>query len=342
MRRVSPTAELAWGIQLDDYPAVLACAPDGKRVAVGLASGDIVVVDVASGEVERRMPGHPGGTLALSWHPREPLLASVGADGAVRTHQGSESQLLVGPSATWVEHAAWSPKGKRLATAQGPVVSLWEPDGRYVASSPPLESTVAALAWSPDGTRVAAAAYGGVRMIDPHTAQVAARLDYPGSMLSVVWSCDGKFVACGCQDGTVHFWRTASNRDAQMSGYPAKPAAISFRHDGKLLATAGAPIITLWPFDRKGPEGRTPLELDGHTELVTQLAFAPHVDVLASGCKGGTIALWIPGGLERPFSTRTVPGRVTAIAWSADARAGRLSLVAAGSAGDLLAIGFAS
>lgn len=55
-------------------------------------------------------------------------------------------------------------------------------------------------------------------------------------MLSIAFAPDGRTVA-GCQDHSVHFWRVASGKDAQMCGYPAKPRQISFSWDGRWLAT---------------------------------------------------------------------------------------------------------
>jgi WD40 repeat protein len=112
----------------------------------------------------------------------------------------------------------------------------------------------------------------------------------------------------------VHFWRLPSGKDAQMSGYPLKPTALSWSADGKWLATGGGSQITLWPFDGKGPEGREPLVLDAHTDAITALAFAPRGRALASACRGGTLALW---DVPRAEPALAVPlgKRVEQIVW---------------------------
>jgi WD40 repeat protein len=137
-------------------------------------------------------------------------------------------------------------------------------------------------------------------------------------MISIAFAPDGGIVACGCQDNSVHFWRIASGKDAQMSGYPAKPRSLSFSHDGKWLATAGDATISLWPFDKKGPEGRTPVQLASHPDIVTELAYAPLVDLLVSGSKDGMVALWAPPKLTTPVYAARLAGKVTQVAWGAD------------------------
>lgn len=342
MRRVKKATEaalaFAWWARLDDYPTALAVSRDGARAALGFGSGGLAVLDVPTGEVVERIAAHQGATLAVTWNPRSGIVTTTGEDGVARAHQRGEAITYGEPGGGWVEHAAWSPKGARLATAQGRRVAIWNEDGRAIGRTLPLDSTVTGIAWSPDGRRVAASVYGGVRLIDPLDGLVRTRLDWKGSMISVAWSPDGRFIACGCQDGTVHFWRVASGQDAMMSGYPLKPTALAWSHDTKQLATSGSPVITIWPFDGKGPEGREPIELTGHGEPVTALAYAPLVRLLASGCRGGDVAVWAPGELDAPIAQHELGGKVVAVAWAADVEREHLTLLAASDRGEVVAL----
>ena len=155
-------------------------------------------------------------------------------------------------------------------------------------------------------------------------------------MISIAFAPDGGTVACGCQDNSVHFWRIASGKDAQMCGYPAKPRSVSFSHDGGWLATGGDATISLWPFDKRGPEGRRPVQLAFHQEVVTALAYAPLIELLLSGARDGTVALWAPPKLTVPVARLQLTGKVTHVAWGADPTAQLLRWAAADEHGRVL------
>jgi len=62
----------------------LALAPGGQRVAVGLLSGGIVLLDLATGEQEAILRGHGKRVSSLEWGPRGELLVSGSWDGTLR------------------------------------------------------------------------------------------------------------------------------------------------------------------------------------------------------------------------------------------------------------------
>jgi len=322
-----------WRARLPDCPTAVAISGDAATVAVGLGSGHLVLVEASSGERRADVRAHEGAVLAVSTHPRDAAVATTGEDGAVRVHRAADSVTFDPPGGGWTEHLRWSQSGKRLAASQGKVLRVWSVDGRAVSRSMPVESTITGVAWSRDGHQVAVSCYGGVRLIDVTSGRVARRLDWPGSMLAVTWSPDGKFLACGCQDGTVHFWRVNNGKDSMMSGYPLKPNALSWSADSAWLATGGGAQITIWPFDRKGPEGRTPRVLEGHDQPVRALGFAPSGALLASGCRGGHVAVWDLKGDETPTAGFDLDGRVEVLAWSA---AGPRAIFAAAESGELV------
>jgi WD40 repeat protein len=304
-----------WSARVDEYPRAMCWSADGERLAVGSASGRISVLRTEDGKIERAFAAHAGGLLSLAFHPQEDRLVSAGEDGAVRLWTGEDALTLLSPAEVWAGEVAWSPSGDLLAAAAGRSVAVFDSDGSARGHLRFPDSTVAAIAWSPDGGTLAAAGYGGVRLFAPRSGEVKQTLAWKGSMLSLTWSPDGQVVACGCQDNSLHFWRLPGGDDAQMSGYPLKPLAISWSHDGKLLASSGGAVVTVWSFDGEGPEGRRPLELDGHLDPVTAVAFAPAVGVLATGCKKGRVFFWLPGEAEKPVRLHRMEERIEKLAW---------------------------
>ena len=65
--------------------ALLRCAwsADGKRVSAGSSCRNVHVWDVASGRALYKLPGHLGTVHDVAFHPKEPIIASGGADRRV-------------------------------------------------------------------------------------------------------------------------------------------------------------------------------------------------------------------------------------------------------------------
>jgi len=326
-----------WSRRVDGYPRASAWSADGRSFAVGSSAGRVHLFAAADGAAERDVEAHEGGLIDLAFHPSKPLFASSGEDGAVRlwAMSGELAATLVEPGRAWAGGLAFKADGG-LAAAVGRAVWVFDAEHREVTRIRYPDSTVAALAFSPDGRRLAVAGYGGVRLYWAKDGSLAQTLAWQGSMLSLAWDPRGKVVACGCQDNSLHFWRLPQGKDSQMSGYPLKPVAISWSHDGKLLASSGAPVATVWPFDGKGPEGRAPVELAAHEDVLTALTFSPGpASLLATGCKGGRVVLWAPPEAERPVRTFAMSDRVERLDWALSPALQQLLLAGVDAAGNV-------
>ena len=324
-------------VAADDFPRAVGWSATGEELAWGTASGALEIVAARDGSSLRTARLPSGGVASLAWNPREPRLCVAGDDGSVVIVDGADGRItpILDPSGAWAEHVAWNPKGSKLAVALARTARVLAADGRLLVQLPEVDSTITGIAWSPDGTQIACACYGGVRLFDSKTGRRLRSLEWKGSMLSIAWRPDGRVIACGCQDNSVHFWRLPAGKDSQMSGYPAKPKAIGWSHDGKFLATSGAPEITVWSFDGKGPEGTVPLQLAAHDEPVTALAFAPVVDMLASGCRAGRGYFWAPDQLVRPVRRFEMTARIETLQWTLAPAEGNVLLAVADAEGQV-------
>jgi WD40 repeat protein len=340
MPRVAAVASLSatpprFSRHTDDFPRALTWSTTGQELAWGTAAGTVEIVAAKDGTTigSARLPGT--GVAALAFHPRLPRLCAGGEDGSLTFLDvaGASVQEVLPATGAWAEHVAWNPKGSKLAAARGRAAVVLSAEGSILIELAEVESTITGLAWSPDGSQIACACYGGVRLFDAKTGKQQRGLDWKGSMISLAWRPGGRVIACGCQDGSVHFWRLPAGKDSQMSGYPLKPKAIGWSHDGRLLATAGAPEITVWKFEGKGPEGTRPIELSAHEEPVTALAFAPLVDMLATGCRAGEGYFWTPQELTRPVRRFEMTARIESLQWTLAPAEENVLLAAADAAG---------
>jgi predicted Ser/Thr protein kinase len=138
----------------------VACSPDGRRVAVGSAQGDIWIWDA-------------------------PDLR--------------EKEVLVPPQEGIIHTLAFSPDGGRLA-AGGEAGALWIWDLKSGARRDFAQVTPALhrISWSPDGRWIAAAAKEDpLRVFDAASGQVKAAFPMSGGWFSCAFSADGRRLAGG-------------------------------------------------------------------------------------------------------------------------------------------------
>jgi WD40 repeat protein len=259
----------------------------------------------------------------VAWQPGGSLFASTGQDSAVVLWDASSGSVAarIRPGTAWTEQIAFSPDGKWLATSTGKVLALWDAAGQKVHAFEPLPGTISAIAWDKPGRDLAAASTGAVTVYRMEPPQFPARkYPYAAACLTAAFSPNGKVLASGMQDGTVHFWWLTTGKDSQMRGYPSKVSLTEWSANGRYLATAAGPEVIVWDFGGKGPEGSAPLELSGHTDRVTHLAFQPGGPWLISAGRDWRLTLWQPGKEKQAVDAHLTGGEITAVRWSPDGR----------------------
>lgn len=137
--RVRPSAALSeaskkqtllTGIVGRDWPR-MSFSPDGKTIATGNGSHDLVVLDAASGALQHRLSGHGGVVHAVAFSPNGRWLATGGADSTVRLWEAQTGKLV----GTFAEHhgtvfaLAFSPDSRNLASGgQDHTIKIWHLD----------------------------------------------------------------------------------------------------------------------------------------------------------------------------------------------------------------------
>lgn len=326
--RVSPTRSPrvstveGWSMMVGDHVIAMAWSPDGSTLAAAPVDGPILLLDGASGETRRDLPGHGFGNTALSWSARGDRLATAGQDGRARIHDPSTGETLttLDGGSSWVEHAAWCPAAPVLATAAGRTLRFWDRDGGLISEHVDHRSTIADIAWRPGSLEVVVATYGGLTFWAPGRTSPVRRHEWQGSTLVIAWSPDGRYIATGDQDATIHFWITASGRDLQMHGYPLKVRELAWNPRSRYLATGGGDTIVIWDCSGRGPEGTRPLMLQGHAGPIVSLAYQRAGPLLASTGRDGLTAVWRPGKDRRPVQRDEGDDAGTLLRWSPDDR----------------------
>lgn len=310
---------------LGEAPVALGWSACGQWLAVINVNSEVLVVAADSGTELKRWTAHESGALALVWHPTKPIFASSCQKGVVKIWEvstGQDTTLLAeitphdSADSTWIECISWRPDGAQLAIATGSTVRLTSIAGETEDILPFPGGTVAALAWHPGGSLLGLAGYGGISIYNTQEpGERVIELKWKGSLLSLTWSPDGRFIVAGCQDNTVHLWRFGSRKDAMMSGFQYKPLQLTWVNGGKRLMTGGSTELVFWPFDKKGPEGRTPETRSFHEQAICALAVAANGKSIASGSRDGRVAIWKSSRETEPNTWTQLDSRVEQLHW---------------------------
>ena len=191
----------------------IALSGDGRWIAVGLSSNQILVSDAKSGKIVATLRGHSDRVVALAFGADRRLLASGSWDGTAKV---------------------WS-----IA------------DGRDIKTLG-VRGSVSAVALSDDGAWLAAGATDKtVHLLDMLGNSATRELKgHKRSIQALAFSPDSKLLASAAPDERILVW--AVGREAEPRRLPSPPhgaTTLAFSPDGSLLASAGGGEVKVWDVD---------------------------------------------------------------------------------------------
>ena len=193
----------------------------------------------------------------------------------------------------WVYKVAFSPDGKRLASAsRDRTIKVWDAQsGQSITTLRGHSAQVGSVTFSPDSRRIASASFNGtIKLWDTKSfEEVITLTGHTTTVATVVFSPNGEQLASASDDKTIKLWDVRSGQEiTTFKGHLEEVGSVVFSPDGKRLASASVDkTIKIWEIE----EGREITTLSGHAASVISVAFSPDGSRLASGSED-MIKLW--------------------------------------------------
>jgi WD40 repeat protein/serine/threonine protein kinase len=247
----------------------VAISPDGSLLAAA-ESGKVQIRDIHTGHPVRTLPAHNLLMGSVAFHPDGRQLAAVASAHA--TVKNKRPGLMF----------VWD-------VATGQELHRW-----------PLGDHVTRVVYSPDGKSFALAFSTLVYVCDAATGQLQHQLTVPASALGkhggfavaihdLAFRPDGQRLAAAC-GLKILVWDTATGELLhEMAGHTDRIWNISYRSDGRWLASAGNDSTArVWDTNT----GRMLYYWQHHAGSVGSVCFHPHTSRLASGGFDNTVQLY--------------------------------------------------
>lgn len=244
----------------------VAVSPDGRLAAVGGWIGregrdGILLFDLQTRQVVRRLSGVPDVTSALAFSPDGQRLAAGFRSGGIRLYRVTDGQQI-GEDRDYRDGAlglSFAPDGRLAAASMDGALRLYDAAGRKLRQvRTELGRNPMRIRFSPDGRLLAVGFHFAVALEirDGATLALRARPDTKGLNdrdLSVVgWSADSQTLYAGGTQhtlgrGPILSWTDAGSgaRRVVTAGFSDGPSAILPLADGRVLFTAMTGDIAL-------------------------------------------------------------------------------------------------
>ena len=229
----------------------------------------------------------------------------------------------------WVWSVAWSPDGKRIASASGDeTAQVWDATSgdhliRYTGHSDSVYSVSWNPVWGtgiPGGRRIASASYDKtVQIWDPtfgdHFYTYTGHTDW---VWAVAWSPDGKRIASAGGDKSVQVWDAVNGGHIYtFRGHSAPVHAVAWSPDGKRIASSSADgTVQVW----ETVYGMHLYTFQPYFTSIWSIAWSPDGKRIASACDNKTVQVWDAANGDHLYIYYGHTDFVYAVSWSPDGK----------------------
>jgi WD40 repeat protein len=203
-------------------------------------------------ENPKRLVGHEGEVISVTYSPDGEYIASGSRDGTVeiwRVATGEEVRTLGGHTDV-VTSVSYSPNGEYIASGSWDgTVKIWRVATGEVVRTLTRRGFPAALsvAYSPNGEYIASGSMDGTvkiwRVSTGEEEEVRTLTGHTGPVFSVAYSPNGEYAASTSEDGRLIIWDVSTgNQVITLQG----KRSVSFSPDGAAVASGMGRDILIW------------------------------------------------------------------------------------------------
>jgi tetratricopeptide (TPR) repeat protein/WD40 repeat protein len=280
-----------------DVIYALAVSPDGRKLASGGQSGQVIVWDLTTGiPIGRPLTGNISRVLQLAFSPDGSKLASSDDYGIIMVWDLSSEPFSGTPIyAGYYEpiyELAFSADGQWLISG-GEEVSIWSMYDHSLVKTYQPESEVHAMDNSPADQNLIA--YAGndnqIRLWNSDTDEVSILGSHLDVVLTMDFSPDGQWLATAGEDAVIQLWNVNDKtQDGVFLGHSDDVLSVAFTPDSESLVSAGYDgQIILWDIDTHTLINEPIL---GHAGFVNDIAISPDGHFLFSAGEDRRIGVW--------------------------------------------------
>lgn len=287
----------------EGWSSPIVISPDEATVVAGDEEGNLAVLDMASGKVQRRLSVE--GMIveaAISPNSREIAIATFDGDVVVCDFQtGATKRTLVGHEDS-INSVEYSADGSKLLTAgYDETVRIWSAQtGQQVLKQPvPTEGLLFAK-FSPDAKTILTLGGNSPKIWDSTTGKERASLDgHIDVVMHAAYFPDGGKIVTAGSDWTARIWDAESSVELARL-FPFAPpvfASVLAQSPNRLVIGGIDGICRILQID----EGGRILELRGHEAPIVDAHFSPDQRNLVTAGVDGTAIVWDAADGSRKF-----------------------------------------